>query len=280
MTSVEHVRLRSFRESFRRRPGLVLEDARVEIPVPVDLSRVDDPGTTVAIAAHLHQIVVAGLLRQGLDLSPDLPVEPPRQHLVRIVAVAQPGGPDLVAVTAEQRREVVLVVVGGQPLDAGHALDRHVAAQEPQPPADRDIREPDLELAARGGEHQARAAVAPHVDDQSGRPVVLDPTNSLGIVHGTGGEVLPLVAGELPGVAGHFLTRPGTPVPQAEEFSARELDRAVPVAGRGVVHAEADEEGRDIVAGERTGFLRRCGRTQHRQGGCRHGSRSEGDLVV
>ena len=279
---VEHVRLRRFGQPFRRRPAIAVQNAGVEIPVAVDLSRVDDPGAAIPVAAHLHEKVIAGLLRQGLDLAPALPVEAAGQHLVRVVPVAEPGGPDLVAVTAEDRREVVLVIVGGHPLHPGHALDRHVAAQEPQPTADRDIGEPDLELAARRGEHEPRAAVAPHVDDQSGRPDVLDRTDGLRIVDRAGPEVRPLVAGHLPGGALDLVAGPRPPVAETHQFAARHFERAVPVAGGRVVHAEADEERDDVVAGERAGLLGRGGRRRERerQGGRRCGSRSEGDLVV
>ena len=278
---MEHVRLRRFGQPFRRRPGIAVQDAGVEIPVAVDLSRVDDPGAAIPVAAHLHEKVIAGLLRQGLDLAPALPVETARQHLVRVVPVAEPGGPDLVAVAAEDRREVVLVVVGGHPLDPRHALDRHVAAQEPQPTADRDIGEPDLELAARRGEHQARAAVAPHVDDESRRPDVLDRTDRLRIVDGAGPVVRPLVAVQLPGGALDLVAGPRPPVAEAQQLAARHFERAVPVTGGRVVHAQADEERDDVVAGERAGLLGRGGRRgEDEQGGCRYGSRGEGDLVV
>ena len=277
---MEHVRLRRFGQPFRRRPGVTVEDAGVEIPVAAFLSRVDDPGAAVPVAAHLDEIVIAGLLRQGLDLSPALPVEAARQHLVRVVAVAEPGGPDLVTVTAEDRGEVVLVVIGGHPLHPRHALDRHVAAQEPQPATERDIGEPHLELAVGGREHQARAAVAPHVDDQSGRSVVLDRTDRLRLVDGAGPVVRALVAGELPTVALDLVGGPRPPVAEAEEFAARHFERAVPVAGGAVVDAEAHEERGDVVGCERADFLRRDRRTQDEQSGCRYSSRSEGDLVV
>ena len=248
----ERIRLGRLGQALRAGPGTVLQRASVQIEIAVRLMRPDEPDGAVLGAAQLDEMDIAGFFRHRLRRAPGTLFVNPGEDLVGSVAEGDPGGAGrILGRPAENRREIVLVRVGGQRLDGRHAVDDRRAIEELQRFAQPDGANREREIPLRRLEPDLGARTGPHLEDHAGRPVVDLDGSIRQVLVGSPPVVDALVRGEPPASAGVDLVfGPGMPIADAQQFAARNARGAVPAGLGGVAEPETDSH-RDRVFGQR-----------------------------
>ena len=248
-------------EAHHGRQRAALERAPIEVEVAVNLMRPDEPRIAGLVPPHLDQVGVARPLGNFLRLAPGVPVEPPRQHVVRSRLVGDPGNPDLAVLAAENRGEIVFVLVSREFFRRRHALHDGGAVQKRFRRGQGNVPRVERKPPLRGADVDARPGLRRDIEDDAGSPVVFHDARVGNDVVGWIPVVHALVRGQLPLVRRlDCVFGPGMPIAQLEQFAVRDGNRPVPFCWRDIVEPEAHAERNDAVRGQ--GRLRPSRRSQ------------------